>query len=203
MATWPRSAALFNRVSNIRQGSRWGVAVIHDRRRNAICRCLIYALQNIYSGDNRCRGPWGIRRGRGSGPTWVLFKVLLIWTRGHWGGEGVNRALTVANDTWRHVPSPRCAFRGPRVPTNLSSTWRESKSRGTNFEKIIYLVSFSRELFLTRKKGKCIGEEVFFVSNFIKCKKQLKKDHFVGRRTALENKRNNRWYFFPLLLHLI
>ena len=119
------------------------------------------------------------------------------------GGEGVNRALTVANDTWRHVPPPRCAFRGPRVPTNLSSTWRESKSRGTNFEKIIYLVSFSRELFLTRKKGKCIGEKVFFVSNFIKCKKQLKKDHFVGRRTALENKRNNRWYFFPLLLHLI
>lgn len=29
-------------------GSRRGVAVIHDRRRNAICRCLIYALQSVY-----------------------------------------------------------------------------------------------------------------------------------------------------------
>lgn len=33
--------------------------------------------------------------------TWILFKVLLTWTRGH---AEVNRGLTVINDTWRHVP---------------------------------------------------------------------------------------------------
>lgn len=84
------------------------------------------------------RGPsprWGFVEGVDRANVSIIQSVahLDTWTG---GGEGVNRALTVANDTWRHVPQ-RCTFRGPRVPTILRSAiplWR-GKSRETGWKR--------------------------------------------------------------------
>lgn len=51
----------------------------NTRSRNAICRCLIYALQNIET-PRHVRGDSSVEAVERA--TWVLFKVLLIWTRG-------------------------------------------------------------------------------------------------------------------------